>query len=197
MRLSQQPDFQVLLVVFQDAHTTVHFSSDFRHYLYFSWSNSTDTLDIITMGQHPFSPIRGIRSYHRRPFSSGFRRLAVDNCFADLPVTTNYPQLSPTNEPTITLLRILRIFFTRSAQLTLATVAVPAYVYGYTGYQALASLHVPFITAYTCAPMTSSSLYIHVTLLIALYNHCIIVSTSYMYIIVHNVHNFMCYLVNI
>jgi len=67
------------------------------------------------------------------------RRLAVDNCFADLPVTANYPQLSPTNEPTITLLRYTT-YTTRSAQLTLATVAVPAYVYGYT--QALASLHV-------------------------------------------------------
>jgi len=79
--------------------------------------------------------IRGVHPYLRRPFSSGLRRHTVDNCFADSPVTANYPQLSSTDEPTTAILHIYYTYFSLVIIYSWRWpfTAAPAHIYGCLG----------------------------------------------------------------
>jgi len=78
--------------------------------------------------------IRGIRPCHWRPFSSGFPRLAVDNCFTNSPVTANYPQLSSTDEPSTAILHTYYAYFSLVVySWRRPFMAAPAIIYGCPG----------------------------------------------------------------
>jgi len=110
-------------------------------------------------------------------------RRPTDNCLVDLLVTANYLQLSPTDEPTssydaYTTYPLHQGFTARRWPL----MAAPALLFLNT--QAHASIYTYLTTVYTRAPMTSSLLYIHVSLRRTVQFHL-----PHMYIIISNIYS--------